>query len=154
MTTNRFFSLTLIMLSAMGWMACSSAETREAYDKYYGKNRMDREAEAVVADSIAWAETRANRPVVATAAAFPAPSAEIATLLENNTCSVCHRPNERLIGPSFADIAKRNYTPEQMVELVHNPKPEHWPDYPPMAPLAHVAAEDIIKIAGWINSLK
>ncbi len=134
---------------------CSSKETNEAYDKYYGKEREAREQAAYEKDSLDRLNNKPVRQVAAQAApaASKAPSAEVALLLEKNTCSVCHKADERLIGPAFSEIAKKKYTAEQIVELVYNPKPEHWPDYPPMAPLAHVPAEEIIKIAGWINSL-
>ncbi len=142
---------------------CSSKETNEAYDKYYGKDRETREQAAYEKDSVTRVEQKTTQAAVASAApevstpaaptASKEPSAEIAALLEKNTCSVCHKTDERVVGPPFSEIAKKKYTAEQIVELVHNPKPEHWPDYPPMAPLGHVAKEDIIKIAGWINSL-
>jgi hypothetical protein len=50
-------------------------------------------------------------------------------------------------------VAKKKYTADQIVELVHSPKPEHWPGYPPMAPMAHVPKADIVVIANWINAL-
>ena len=155
----------IAIASAAGWMACSSSETKEAYDKYYGKGRAERAAEAVVSDSIRRAEMKAARE--AEAAATPAaepdsapapksliPPAEVAELLEKNTCSVCHKADERLVGPAWVEIAKRNYSIDEIVALVHEPKPEHWPDYPPMAPLTFVTKEDIQKIGTWINSLQ
>lgn len=78
---------------------------------------------------------------------------DIEALLNKNTCFVCHDPNQRKIGPAFKDVAKKKYSPDEIVELVHNPKPEHWPGYPPMAPMGHVPKDEIIKIAKWINSL-
>ncbi|WP_373399456.1 hypothetical protein V8V91_07035 [Algoriphagus halophilus] len=52
-------------------------------------------------------------------------------------------------------MAERGYTPEQIVELIYNPKPENWPGYAtPMAPMPQVKREDALKIARWINSLK
>jgi len=80
--------------------------------------------------------------------------AEINDLLNKHTCLTCHAANKRIIGPAYTEVAKLNYTPDQIVDLVHKPKPEHWPDYPPMAALPNVPKEDIIKIANWINSLK
>ena len=156
MTTNRLAFLGLMLLSSFSWVSCSTDHTTQSYDKYYGSGRQARETEAVAADSVAKANVKVEEPVAAVAKApvSMVPPAEIAKLLENNSCSACHKADERLVGPSFADIAKKNYSANEIVELVHNPKPEHWPDYPPMAPLAHVAKEDIIKIAGWIDTLK
>lgn len=157
---NKFVAVASLLIS-VAVAGCSSKETNESYDKYYGKERDVREQTAYEKDSVLRAKEKQVRemapaPVAPTAAepvVSKVPSAEIAGLLEKNTCSVCHKATERLVGPAFSEIAKKNYTAEQIVELVHNPKPEHWPDYPPMAPLAHVTKDDIIKIAGWINSL-
>ncbi|WP_345027440.1 hypothetical protein [Ravibacter arvi] len=155
-------SLGLMIVSAAGWVACSSNETKDAYDKFYGKGRSAREAEAVVADSIKRAERKSAREAEA-AAAVPAaapsgsvsltPPAEVAALMEKNTCSVCHKAGERLVGPPWVEVAKKKYSIDEIVALVHEPKPEHWPDYPPMAPLAFVTKEDITVIGTWINSL-
>ena len=84
------------------------------------------------------------------------PSMEIInSLLAKNTCTACHNPSKRQVGPSYIDIAKRNYTNEQIVELIYNPKPENWPDYAtPMAPMPQVPRAEALKIATYINSLK
>ena len=74
-------------------------------------------------------------------------------LLEKNTCLNCHRADQRIIGPSYLDIAKRNYTPTQIVSLIYKPVPEHWPEYPQMAPMTFVPKAEAKKIALWIASL-
>jgi len=80
---------------------------------------------------------------------------EVKGLLAANTCLACHNPEKRVVGPAFKEIAKRNYSPEKIVQLIHNPKPENWPDYPaPMPPMPQVKREDGLKIAAYINSLK
>ena len=79
---------------------------------------------------------------------------EAMTLLTKYTCSACHKINERSVGPPYAEVAKRKYSTAQIVALVHNPKPENWPGYTPMAPMQHVPKKDIEKIAMWINSLR
>jgi cytochrome c551/c552 len=79
---------------------------------------------------------------------------EVTALLTKHTCSACHKKNERAVGPAFTAIAKRNYSTARIVQLVHNPEPQNWPDYTPMAPMAHIPKGDIEKIAKWINSLK
>ncbi|WP_026966083.1 c-type cytochrome [Algoriphagus terrigena] len=87
-------------------------------------------------------------------AAIPT-EAEIKTLLAKNTCTACHMKDKRVVGPAFNEVAKRNYTPEKIVELIYNPKPENWPGYAtPMAPMPQVPKEEALKIARWINSLK
>ncbi|SHI43515.1 hypothetical protein SAMN04487911_10260 [Arenibacter nanhaiticus] len=80
---------------------------------------------------------------------------EIQPFLTNNTCVACHHKDKRVIGPSFKEIAKRNYTDEKIVDLIYNPQPKNWPEYAtPMAPMPHVPKDQALKIAAWINSLK
>ena len=81
-------------------------------------------------------------------------SKEVAVLLKKHACLACHAEGNKVIGPSYTDIAKRNYTNEQILALVYEPKPENWPDYATaMAPMSHVPKADVLKIAAWINSL-
>lgn len=79
--------------------------------------------------------------------------ADINELLNKHTCLTCHAAGERVVGPAYAEVAKRNYSNEEIVALIYKPKPEHWPDYPPMIGLPKVPKEDALKIANWINSL-
>ena len=79
--------------------------------------------------------------------------ADVSALLNKHACLACHQPYDKVIGPAYAEVAKKKYTADQIVELVHAPKPEHWPGYPPMAPMGHVPKGDIVTIANWINSL-
>ncbi|GAB3181278.1 c-type cytochrome [Telluribacter humicola] len=79
--------------------------------------------------------------------------ADIAALLNKHSCAACHRPYEKLVGPAYSDVAKRNYSADRIVQLVHKPEPSNWPDYPPMMALPNVPKEDIVKLANWINSL-
>lgn len=85
-----------------------------------------------------------------------APSYEtIKPLLAQYTCTSCHATNERQVGPPFAEIAKRGYTEEEMVELMYNPDLSNWPDYATaMPPMTIVPEEEALQIAEWINSLK
>lgn len=102
----------------------------------------------------------AKAPVKAAAPAPAKPKSPVVTekevqaLLLKHTCSACHKTNERSVGPAYTEVAKRKYTTAQIVELVYNPKPEHWPGYTPMAPMIQVPKKDIEKIATWINSLR
>lgn len=80
--------------------------------------------------------------------------ADVKGLLQANTCLACHHPEKRQIGPPFLEIAKRKYSNEKIIELIHNPKPENWPDYATeMPPMPHVSRGDALKIAQYINSL-
>jgi cytochrome c551/c552 len=99
-----------------------------------------------------------EKPKKATEPAKPAKPAinekEVQALLVKHTCNACHKTAERAVGPAFTEIAKRKYSTSKIVALVHNPQPQNWPDYTPMAPMSHVPKQDIEKIAVWINSLK
>jgi cytochrome c551/c552 len=80
--------------------------------------------------------------------------AEVEPLLKKNTCTACHQTNKRQIGPSFADIAKRRYSNERIVELIYKPEPQNWPDHEtPMAAMPQVPKDEALKMAKWINSL-
>jgi cytochrome c551/c552 len=80
---------------------------------------------------------------------------EINELLTKNTCLTCHNANEKVVGPAYVEVAKRDYTAEQIVELIYKPKPSNWPDYQtPMVGLPNVPKEEALKIANWIVSLK
>lgn len=95
-----------------------------------------------------------SKPAAKPATAIPSET-EIKALLAKNTCTACHAPDKKQVGPGFNEIAKRGYTAEKMVELIYNPKPENWPDYAtPMPPMPQVPKEEALKIARWINSLK
>lgn len=79
---------------------------------------------------------------------------EINDLLNKNTCLSCHEANEKVVGPAYKEIAKRNYTAKEIVELIYKPKPSNWPDYPsPMIGLPNVPKDEALKIAEWIVSL-
>lgn len=96
-----------------------------------------------------------TKPVVAAKVNKVPTYAEIQPLLVKNTCTACHQPSKRQIGPAFKEIAKRNYSVERIVELIYNPEPENWPGYAtPMAPMPQVPRADATKIAQWIRTLK
>ncbi|MEX2233054.1 MAG: c-type cytochrome [Cyclobacteriaceae bacterium] len=79
---------------------------------------------------------------------------EVKGLLVNYTCTACHTEKNKQIGPGYVEIAKRNYSNEEIVALIHQPKPENWTDYETaMPPMPQVTKEDAMKIAAWINSL-
>src|SRR5690242_12970028 len=80
------------------------------------------------------------------------PSPEVNALLVKHGCSSCHHSARRMVGPSFTDIAKKNYLAETIVEKIGQPQPAAWPGYPPMPALA-IPNEEALKIAAWINSI-
>ncbi|TKT91170.1 c-type cytochrome [Dyadobacter frigoris] len=183
MALKKFTSLATIAIAASIWIGCSSADDKAKYDTFYGSGSKAREATALTVLQAEKRDTPAPEKTQAAAAPAPksdtakaAPAAEGATpaaaepaaeakpkrkpvpadvsaLLNKHACLACHNPYDKIIGPPYAEVAKKKYTVDQIVELVHAPKPEHWPGFPPMAPMAHVPKADIAVIANWINSL-
>ncbi|MEX0881867.1 MAG: hypothetical protein WDZ72_00195, partial [Cyclobacteriaceae bacterium] len=70
----------------------------------------------------------------------------IKPLLSKHTCIACHNKDTKQVGPAYAEVAKRKYSAEEIVALIHTPKPENWPEYAtPMPPMPHVPKEDALK---------
>jgi cytochrome c551/c552 len=81
--------------------------------------------------------------------------AGVQPLLTKYTCVSCHNPTKKQVGPAFVDVAKRKYSIERIVQLIHNPEPKNWPDYAvAMPPMPQVPDADARKIAAWIRSLQ
>ena len=182
MTLKKSTSLAIIALAASVWIGCSSKEDKEKYDHFYGSGSKAREETALVTlqnerKNAKVEATPAAQPAAATSASGTATAgdtttaakpaepaiaaapkrkpvpADVSALLNKHACLACHQPYDKVIGPAYAEVSKKKYSADQIVELVHSPKPEHWPGYPPMAPMAHVPKGDIVVIANWINSL-
>lgn len=97
----------------------------------------------------------ASKPAVKLVGEKKVSYADIEPLLVKNTCTACHQVNKRQVGPAFADIAKRKYSNERIVQLIYNPEPKNWPEHEtPMAPMPQVPKDEALKIAAWINSLR
>ena len=101
---------------------------------------------ATVALTVASLNVNAQAP----AADIPA---DMNALMSKYTCIACHRPNQRLVGPAYADVAKKKYSNEKIVDLIYNPVPANWPGYPAMVAMKQVPKDDAMKLAVWINSL-
>ncbi len=101
---------------------------------------------ATVALTVASLNVNAQAP----AADIPA---DMNALMSKYTCIACHRPNQRLVGPAYADVAKKKYSNEKIVDLIYNPVPANWPGYPAMIAMKQVPKDDAMKLAVWINSL-
>jgi cytochrome c551/c552 len=90
----------------------------------------------------------------------PKAAATVATVNPGETaankqgCLACHSVGQKLVGPSYQEVAKKGYTDAQIVELIYVPKPENWPGFIPMPPQSQVSKDDAADIAKWINSLK
>jgi cytochrome c551/c552 len=113
---------------------------------------------ATGAGKAAAAKTEAAKPApknAGTVESKPPTFAEIKPLLAKHTCTACHNPDKRQVGPAFKEVAKRKYSVNKIVQLIYNPQPQNWPDYAtPMPPMPQVPEADARKIAAWINSLK
>ncbi|WP_220392814.1 DUF7133 domain-containing protein [Chitinophaga lutea] len=77
-------------------------------------------------------------------------------LITKSDCRTCHRPNEKLVGPSYADIA-RKYQPteanvNQIAQKIIKGGSGVWGQIP-MAPHANIPLADTRKIARYILSL-
>lgn len=89
------------------------------------------------------------------AAASKPTFASVKPLLTKNTCFACHNETKRQVGPAFVDIAKRKYSINQIINLIHNPNKANWPDYETqMPPMPHVPRAELQQIAQWIKSLE
>ncbi len=152
----RKLTCAMLIASAGFVFSCSSKETTEAYDKYYGSGSKER-VEAALAKAAAEADQVASDVAVAvTSSNEPkrkSVPADVEKLLNEHICFSCHRPYEKLIGPAYYEVAQKKYSIDRIVALVHTPEPDNWPGYPPMAPMPQVPADDVVKIATWINSL-
>jgi cytochrome c len=100
--------------------------------------------------SQSFAQTKPKAPVAPKPTVVPQ---DINALLTKYSCLACHKADTKLIGPAYAEVAKKKYTPERMLALIYKPEPKNWPGYPPMAALPNVPKEDGLKIAKWINTL-
>jgi cytochrome c551/c552 len=126
---------------------------------YYTLNQIPSGARLMVSEGNRMQVDKVEKvtPVVATKSKGKSiiSDAEAMALLKKHTCLACHAKESRVVGPSYADIAKRNYTDKQILALVYKPNPQNWPEYATeMAPMSHVPAADVLKIASWINGLK
>lgn len=126
---------------------------------YYTLNQIPSGARLMVSEGNRMQADKVEKvtPVVATKSKGKSiiSDAEAMALLKKHTCLACHAKESRVVGPSYVDIAKRNYTDKQILALVYKPNPQNWPEYATeMAPMSHVPAADVLKIASWINGLK
>lgn len=79
---------------------------------------------------------------------------EVDAILKKYTCTKCHHKTVRLVGPSYAAIAKRDYTKERLVELILNPEPGSWKGYGEMPKIDSLKSEDVEKVAEWVRGVR
>jgi S-disulfanyl-L-cysteine oxidoreductase SoxD len=91
-------------------------------------------------------------PVAAAPAAAGASAGKAPTdLLTKNTCTACHAPDRKLVGPSWSDIAKKHAGKgDYLAEKIKNGGTGVWGNIP-MPPQA-IAGDDLRKVADWLAS--
>ena len=81
-------------------------------------------------------------------------SVAVQKLIKRYACGSCHMMKPMQVGPSWPQIAARKHTQKEFIALTANPKPENWPDFPPMAPMGYVPEKDLILIYQWVKTLE
>jgi len=80
----------------------------------------------------------------------PADGAQFASLTQKNNCTACHAPNQRVVGPSWAEIAKKHEgKADYLVGKIRSGGSGVWGAIP-MPPQASLADDDLKRIAGWL----
>lgn len=99
-------------------------------------------------------------PVAAAAAAAPAaakaaapavrqPPAALAEVLQKNTCTACHAPDRKLVGPSWAEIAGKHAGKADYLEgKIRSGGSGVWGAIP--MPPQSIAQEDARRVAQWL----
>ena len=125
-THNRIL---LVLGSALALASCGGSDKDQGQDK---------------------APTAPPKSLVADVIEVPS---DVQELLKKNTCLTCHKVDEKLVGPPYTEVAQNVSSVEEIIGLIRNPQPEHYPDYPEMAGI-DITDEDGQVIAEWILSLK
>ena len=118
---------------------------------------IDSAANNATTGSLKSASTAKNKKPVAkpTPAVKKITYALVQPLLQKNTCLACHNPDNKLIGPSYREIATKKYSVAQIVQLIQKPNPVNWPGYATkMPPMSHVPKNELTQIAQWIKTLE
>jgi cytochrome c len=91
--------------------------------------------------------------VAKAAAAAPAAAnnAAVQALLQKNNCTACHAADQRLVGPSWADVAKRHAgKPDDLAARIRSGGSGAWGTIPMPAQTLEESA--LRQIAGWLAS--
>ncbi|MGZ3753185.1 MAG: c-type cytochrome [Mucilaginibacter sp.] len=86
-----------------------------------------------------------------------APSSPGAQLIDKSDCKTCHKEQEKLIGPAFADVAKKYTASPAQIDTLANKiirgGSGNWGTVP-MAPHAAISVDDARTIVKYILSIK
>ncbi|MEZ4894591.1 MAG: hypothetical protein R3A50_14625 [Saprospiraceae bacterium] len=80
--------------------------------------------------------------------------ADVNALLSKHGCIACHNMTQRLVGPSWQNIAGKKYSAKKISALVKKPEPGNWPGYVPMLAQPNVPKAELNKISEWLAGLK
>jgi len=105
--------------------------------------------------------TRAGAGAAVAVAAIPAPVAPTAArpasggmpngLLQMNTCTSCHAPDRRIVGPSWSDVAKKHAgKADYITGKIRSGGAGVWGSVP--MPPQSIKPEDARRIAEWLSS--
>jgi cytochrome c551/c552 len=74
-----------------------------------------------------------------------------ADLLQKNTCTACHAPDRKLVGPSWADVAKKHAGKgDYLAGKIRTGGSGVWGNIP--MPPQSISAEEANRIAAWLAS--
>jgi cytochrome c len=143
----------MIMAIAAGLYACGGGETTETETKPISN--------ATVEESAPAKEEKPEAP------ADPAPKAteekpavakkDGKALIEASDCRTCHKDNEKVIGPAYADVAKKYENKasnvKMLAEKIINGGQGNWGEIP-MSAHPNVSTEDASAMVEYILSMK
>ena len=95
------------------------------------------------------ARAAAAGPQAAVLAAAPAAGKMPTDLLQKNTCTACHAPDRKLVGPSWSDVAKKHSgKADYIATRIRTGGSGVWGNIP--MPPQSIGAEEAGKIAEWL----
>ena len=137
----------MIMAITAGLYACGGGETTETETKPI--SNATKEESAPVQQESSSAPTEAEKPVVA--------KKDGKALIEASDCRTCHKDDVKLIGPAYADVAKKYENKasnvKMLAEKIINGGQGNWGEIP-MSPHPNVSAEDASAMVEYILSMK
>lgn len=137
----------MIMAIAAGLYACGGGETAETETKPISNATTEESAPAK--EEVAAAPAEAEKPAVA--------KKNGKALIEASDCRTCHKDDAKLIGPAYADVAKKYENTasnvKMLAEKIINGGQGNWGEIP-MSPHPSVSVEDASAMVEYILSLK
>ena len=137
----------MIMAIAAGLYACGGGETTETETKPISNATTEETAPAPAAEATAPAAE--EKPAVA--------KKDGKALIEASDCRTCHKDDAKLIGPAYADVAKKyensSSNVKMLAEKIINGGQGNWGEIP-MAGHPSLSEEDASAMVEYILSMK